>query len=76
MKRWMVALALVALTMPSAAWARGTKTLAENGQVVHSRRAGVIMHRAVPPFRGVHVYAGRQGKQANAVHGASGRMAW
>jgi hypothetical protein len=26
------------------------------GQVVHSRRAPVIMHRSVPPFRGVHVY--------------------
>lgn len=28
------------------------------GQVVHSRRAAVIAHRAVPPFRGVHVYEG------------------
>lgn len=26
------------------------------GQVVHTRRAPVVMHRAVPPFRGVHVY--------------------
>jgi hypothetical protein len=38
--------------------ARG-RTTAPNGQVVHSRRAPVIMHRAVPPFRGVHVYGGR-----------------
>jgi hypothetical protein len=26
------------------------------GQVVHTRRAPVALHRAVPPFRGVHVY--------------------
>ena len=71
MRRWIVALALVALAMPSAAWARGTKTMAPNGQVVHSRRAGVILHRAVPPFRGVHVYeGGRQLRQSAAYHGA------
>jgi hypothetical protein len=37
------------------AFARG-KTYTAGGQVVHSRRAGVIMHKAVPPFAGVHVY--------------------
>ncbi len=25
-------------------------------QVVHARRAPVIFHRALPPFRGQHVY--------------------
>jgi len=30
------------------------------GHVVHTRRAPVILHRAVPPFRGVHVYEGRR----------------
>jgi len=30
------------------------------GQVVHSRRAPVIAHRVVPPFKGVHVYEGRR----------------
>lgn len=38
------------------AFARGSKTYTANGQVVHSRRAGVIMHKAVPPYAGVHVY--------------------
>ena len=77
MKRWIVAIALVALVLPSSVWARGNKTMAGNGQVVHSRRAGVIMHRAVPPFRGVHVYEGRQAKQAGMVHSSAGRqMGW
>ena len=26
------------------------------GQVVHSRRGPVVMHRVLPPFRGQHVY--------------------
>ncbi|MGC4006230.1 MAG: hypothetical protein QM811_25185 [Pirellulales bacterium] len=30
-----------------------------SGHVVHSRRAPVVMHRIVPPYRGVHVYGGR-----------------
>ena len=30
------------------------------GHVVHSRLAPVVLHRAVPPFKGVHVYEGRQ----------------
>jgi hypothetical protein len=65
MKRLMIALSLATLLLPGVALARGTKTMADNGQIVHSRRAGVIMHRAVPPFKGVHVYEGRQMKQAN-----------
>jgi hypothetical protein len=28
--------------------------------VVHTRRAPVVMHRAVPPYKGVHVYQGRR----------------
>jgi len=31
-----------------------------NGHVVHSRRAPVVAHRVVPPFKGVHVYEGRR----------------
>ncbi len=27
--------------------------------VVHSRRGPVVMHRALPPFKGQHVYEGR-----------------
>jgi hypothetical protein len=29
------------------------------GHVVHTRRAPVIAHKVVPPFKGVHVYEGR-----------------
>jgi hypothetical protein len=29
------------------------------GHVVHTRLAPVVAHRLVPPYRGVHVYAGR-----------------
>ena len=32
---------------------------ASGSQVVHSRRAPVIAHKVVPPFKGVHVYQGR-----------------
>ena len=32
----------------------------EGGHVVHTRRAPVVLHRAVPPFKGVHVYDGRR----------------
>jgi hypothetical protein len=71
MKRWIFALAIVALAMPSSAYARGARYMADNGQVVHSRRAPVIMHRVVPPFRGVHVYqGGPRGAQLNAFYGA------
>jgi hypothetical protein len=53
-------IAILSLLVVSAfalpAFARGTKTHTAGGQVVHSRRAGVIMHKAVPPFAGVHVY--------------------
>ena len=47
-------LVVSALVLP--AFARGGKSYTVGGQVVHSRRAGVIMHKAVPPFTGVHVY--------------------
>jgi hypothetical protein len=33
---------------------------ASGRNVVHTRRLPVVAHRIVPPFRGVHVYAGRR----------------
>ena len=48
---------LLLSTLPLAAQARQYPS--RGGQVVHTRRAPVIMHRAVPPFHGVHVYGGR-----------------
>jgi hypothetical protein len=45
----------------STAHAAGRQAVIINGseQVIHSRRAPVVLHRAVPPFKGVHVYQGR-----------------
>jgi hypothetical protein len=56
MRTILIALTLLALASiaPLAAEARPG-----GGSVVHSRRAPVIMHRALPPFRGQHVYGGR-----------------
>ena len=28
-------------------------------QVVHTRLAPVVVHRVLPPYKGMHVYAGR-----------------
>jgi hypothetical protein len=56
MRKIVVALLFVAL-MPMAAAAE--QYVAPSGQVVHTRVAPVVVHRILPPFRGVHVYQGR-----------------
>jgi hypothetical protein len=33
------------------------------GHVVHTRLAPVVAHRVLPPFKGVHVYAGRNARR-------------
>jgi hypothetical protein len=51
---------LLLVALPIAAQARQYSV--RNGgkeQVAHTRLAPVIMHRALPPFKGQHVYAGR-----------------
>ena len=48
-------LALIVFAAPSIAHARQYRV---GGNVVHTRRAPVIMHRLVPPYAGVHVYQG------------------
>ena len=60
--RTLLIAALVVLAGPVAARAdrRGNSRAALEGHVVHSRRAPVMLHRAVPPFKGVHVYQGRR----------------
>jgi len=45
-------LLLVFLALPAAA----AKHATSSGQVAHSRRAPVAMHRMSPPYRGNHVY--------------------
>jgi hypothetical protein len=49
---------IVVFASVAPAFARG-RTTTPQGNVVHSRRAPVIMHRAVPGGGGVHVYRGR-----------------
>jgi hypothetical protein len=53
--------ALMILTMipaiaPAEQYVRGNN-------VVHRRVAPVVMHRVLPPFRGVHVYEGRSSRR-------------
>lgn len=38
-------------------YAHAEQYMAEGGKVVHNRLAPVLLHRAVPPFRGQHVYS-------------------
>ncbi|MGI8981144.1 MAG: hypothetical protein ACR2FY_18105 [Pirellulaceae bacterium] len=49
-----VILVVASLCTPLAVQARQYR--GGGGQVVHTRRAPVIFHRALPPFRGQHVY--------------------
>ena len=55
--RFAAVFALILLAAPFTV--RGDQQYVANSQVVHTRRAPVVAHRLVPPFRGVHVYQGR-----------------
>lgn len=48
--------ALIVAGTAGAAFARGRSY--SGGNVVHNRRAPVVMHRAIPGGGGVHVYGG------------------
>ena len=51
---------LLLVALPLAAQARQYAVRSGNRELVaHTRLAPVIMHRALPPFKGQHVYAGR-----------------
>jgi hypothetical protein len=53
-------LSLVLITMLfSAPGVQAERRADGNGHVVHSRMAPVLLHRAVPPFKGVHTYQGQ-----------------
>ena len=56
----LLAIALLIVALPLAARA---EQRAAGGRVVHTRRAPVVAHRLVPPFRGVHVYEGRTSRR-------------
>ena len=51
---------LLLIALPLAAQARqyGTRSGGKE-YVVHTKLAPVVLHRALPPFKGQHVYAGR-----------------
>jgi hypothetical protein len=51
-------LLLVALPLAAQARQYGVRNGGKE-YVAHTRMAPVIMHRALPPFKGQHVYAGR-----------------
>lgn len=55
MKFWTLMLGILTLAVASSS-AEARQSSNGRGQVVHTRRAPVALHRAVPPFRGVHVY--------------------
>jgi hypothetical protein len=59
--RTLIVLFALAALLPATARAERYAAFINGGEhVVHTRRAPVIMHRAVPPYKGVHVYQGRQ----------------
>jgi len=49
---------LVLLLLAAPTLVRGDQYVS-GGHVVHTRRAPVVAHKLVPPYRGVHVYQGR-----------------
>jgi hypothetical protein len=53
---------IILVLVTSSATAYGER-YASGNQVVHDRRAPVVAHRLVPPFRGQHVYQGRAGRR-------------
>ena len=54
---------LLLLALPLAAQARQYAVRSGGKEyVAHTRMAPVVMHRALPPFKGQHVYAGRGAK--------------
>lgn len=57
MKTLLLALLVIAAPM-LASDAQARQYASRSGHVVHTRRAPVVMHRLVPPFKGVHVYQG------------------
>jgi cell division septation protein DedD len=52
----LIALAVISL---SAAAPAKAEQFAVGDHVVHTRRAPVVAHKVVPPFKGVHVYQGK-----------------
>lgn len=58
--RWLFVVCLLPFAISASAQA---EQYAAGSQVVHTRRAPVVAHKVVPPFRGVHVYEGRGGRR-------------
>jgi hypothetical protein len=59
--RTLVVLFVFAALLPATARAERYGAFINGSEhVVHTRRAPVVLHRAVPPYKGVHVYQGRR----------------
>jgi len=59
--RTLLTLFVFASLLPATALAERYGAFINGGEhVVHTRRAPVVLHRAVPPYKGVHVYQGRR----------------
>ena len=56
-------LALLAMLLLGTPVAQADRRTDSQGHVVHTRMAPVLLHRAVPPFKGVHVYQGSAAKK-------------
>jgi len=60
MRLLIIAALFLATIAPAAQAARRGTQSDGSGHVVHSRRAPVVLHRALPPYTGIHVYQGRR----------------
>jgi hypothetical protein len=59
----MRALTLIAILFISFPALSRADQYASGSQVVHTRIAPVVVHRVLPPYKGIHVYAGRSGRR-------------
>ena len=57
--RILVMIAVAFLAFPAAR----AEQYPSGDHVVHTRRAPVVAHKVVPPFKGVHVYQGRAARR-------------
>jgi hypothetical protein len=55
-QRPLLASVTMAAVLSVGAAVQAEQFVAENGQVVHTRLAPVVVHKALPPFKGIHVY--------------------
>ena len=62
--RTLSSLLLIAAMLLVVSSAQAAKQTDGQGHVVHTRLAPVLLHRAVPPFKGMHTYQGESQRTA------------